>query len=139
MALDSLKRHCVNLLRAKIELPARAENDWSIVLPDGCRCKLCSTLASFLADSSKARFEWPLAKDGRRHIHGRLEADELPVQHETRRSGRPFTLVLRKTKELFSRDARERRSWKSDLDWLTKKAGTGHPQRTRRATQRTNA
>ncbi len=122
MALDSFQRHCVNLLEAKIELPARAEDDWSIVLPEGCRCKLCGTLASFLADSSKARFEWPLAKDGRRHIHGRLDADELPVQHETRRSGRPFTLVLRKTKELFDRDARERLSWKSDLDWLTKRA-----------------
>jgi hypothetical protein len=81
-------------------------------------------LASFLADSSNKRFEWPLAKDGRRHIHGRLDANELPVQHETRRSGRPYTLVLRKTEELFERDARERRSWKSDLDWLSKRAST---------------
>ena len=131
MALDSFQRHCVRHLKVKIELPARADDDWSIALPEDCRCKLCGTLASFLTDSSKERLEWPLAKEGRRHVHGRLDADELPVQHETWRSGRPYTLVLRKTKELFERDARERRSWKSDLDWLTKRASTSRSRRTR--------
>ena len=138
-ALDSIRRHCVNRLEARIALPARTEDDWSITPPKGCSCRLCDTLDAFLTDSSKERLEWPLAKEGRRHVHGRIDAYELPVRHQTRRSGRPYTLVLSKTKELFEQHARERRSWQTDLDWLTKKAGTGHPQRTRRATQRTNA
>ena len=37
------------------------------------------------------------------------------MRHETRRSGRPYTLILSKTEELFEREARERRSWQSDL------------------------
>jgi hypothetical protein len=59
----------------------------------------------------------------RRHIHEGLDASELPVHHETRRSGRPYTLILSKTKELFEQEARERRSWESDLAWLRRQLG----------------
>ena len=93
-----------------IPSPARA-----VALPDGCRCELCSRLGAFLADPVRQRLEWPLAQQSRGHIHQRIDASELPVRHETRRSGRPYTLILSKTKELFEREARERRSWQSDL------------------------
>jgi hypothetical protein len=56
-------------------------------------------------------------------VHGRLDAHELPVRHETRRSGRPFSLVLSKTSALFEREAAERRSWQADLEWLARMAG----------------
>ena len=46
-------------------------------------------------------FEWPLAKDRRAHVHGVRESHDLPVSHQTRRSGPPYTLVLRKTEALF--------------------------------------
>jgi hypothetical protein len=64
---------------------ARSAGDWSIALPDGCR------------------------------IHQWIDASELPVHHETRRSGRPYTLILSKMGELFEGEARERRSWQSEL------------------------
>ena len=67
--------------------------------------------------------EWPLAQQLRRHVHDRIDAHELPVRHETRRSGRPFTLVLEKTRALFEREAAARRSWQADRDWLAKLAG----------------
>ena len=51
-------------------------------------------------------------------MHRRLDDHELPVRHETRRSGSPFTLVLTKTEGLFKREATERRSWQPDLAWL---------------------
>lgn len=41
---------------------------------------------------------------GCQHIHSRIDVTELPVTHHTRRSGRPYTLVLIKTHELFARD-----------------------------------
>ena len=72
----------------------------------------------FLVDPQRARLEWPLAKEGRRHVLRRLDAHELPVLHETRRSGRPYTLVLTKNRELFEREAAERRAWQADLEWL---------------------
>jgi hypothetical protein len=42
------------------------------------------------------------------------------VTHTTRRKGRPFTLILEKTAELFERDAAERLSWQQELQWLNK-------------------
>ena len=114
-ALAALTRHCIGQLKARLAQPARSAGDWSIVLPDGCRCELCSSLGTFLADPVRQRLEWPLAQQSRGHIHQRIDASELPVRHETRRSGRPYTLILSKTEELFEREARERRSWQSDL------------------------
>lgn len=118
LSVGALERHCARLLERRLSVPARADDDWSIALPGGCRCQLCRTLAGFLAAPDRRRFEWPLAKEGRRHVHQRLDTHELPVLHETRRSGRPFTLVLTKTKALFDREANERRRWQADLDWL---------------------
>ena len=43
---------------------------------------------------------------------------ELPVHHQTRRSGRPYTLVLTKTDALFEREREERQRDQSDLAWL---------------------
>ena len=37
------------------------------------------------------------------HVHRRIEGAELPVTHQTRRTGSPYTLVLTKTPELFER------------------------------------
>lgn len=117
--LETIQRNCVRRLEARLEPPARDEDDWSIALPPGCDCELCDTLGEFLADPEESRLEWPLAKDGRKHVHRRIDAHELPVRHETRRSGRPYTLVLTKTEALFEREAAQRRSWQADLEWLT--------------------
>lgn len=46
-----------------------------------------------------------LVKDGRADIHQQVDRHGLPVSHTTRRTGRPFTLVLTKTRALFQREA----------------------------------
>ncbi|MDP9121087.1 MAG: 2OG-Fe(II) oxygenase, partial [Acidobacteriota bacterium] len=125
--LDTLEQRCTRLLETRLERSARNEGDWSIALPGSCRCNLCDTLATFLSDPAKSRLEWPLAKDGRQHVHGKLDTYELPVRHETRRSGRPYSLVLTKTTALFEREAAERRSWQADLEWLARRAGAMGP------------
>ena len=114
--------HCVSDLTTRLRAPARAKDNWSIPAPDRCRCTLCGTLARFLLAPDQVRFEWPLAKDQRAHIHGMVDSHDLPVSHTTRRTGRPFTLVLVKTDALFLRDAAERRFWRGELGWLTKMA-----------------
>jgi hypothetical protein len=81
---------------------------------------LCGTLGAFLRDPKRRAFEWPLAKDGRRHVHVRIDGVELPVRHETRRQGRPYTLVLTKTETLFERERLTRERNEADLAWLSK-------------------
>jgi len=105
-------------LRARLAGPARAADDWSMKLPGGCACELCDTLRSFLEDPARRTMEWPLAKDRRSHVHSRIDQAELPVSHQTRRQGRPFTLVLTKTAQLFEREAQQRTRDQADLNWL---------------------
>jgi hypothetical protein len=83
---------------------------------------VCETLAGFLTAADRTRFEWPLAKPQRAHVHHAIDAADLPVRHTTRRVGRPYTLVLTKTPDLFVRDAEERKTSERDLEWLTRTA-----------------
>jgi hypothetical protein len=116
--LDVVARHCAARLEARLARPARATDDWSIELPKGCRCELCQILGAFLGDKARRSFEWPLAEQRRRHVHSRIDGAELPVDHQTRRSGRPYTLVLRKTDALHAREREARRRDQADLSWL---------------------
>jgi hypothetical protein len=59
-----------------------------------------------------------LAKDRRAHVHGTITRYEIPVSHVIRRVGSPYTLVLTKTRALFTRDVAERATWARDLAWL---------------------
>jgi hypothetical protein len=114
-----LAADCAARLRARLARPQRAAGDWSIELPaGGCACPLCGTLRGFLAGSSRRTLEWPLAQQGRQHLHVRIDAAELPVTHVTRRQGRPYTLVLTKTDALFAREQEARRTDETDLAWL---------------------
>ena len=114
-----LAADCAARLRARLARPQRASGDWSIGLPaGGCTCDLCDTLRVFLEDQSRRACEWPLAKQGRQHVHSRIDAAEMPVTHVTRRQGRPYTLVLKKTEALFAREQEARIRDETDLEWL---------------------
>ncbi|NLC35816.1 MAG: 2OG-Fe(II) oxygenase [Alcaligenaceae bacterium] len=112
--LSGVHKHCMNVLAARLQQPARKPDDWSMDPPRGCD----PTLAVFLRNPTQRRLEWPLAKPGRQIIHQFIDAHELPVTHETRRTGRPFTLVLEKTSKLFKHEANERSRWKTEVSWL---------------------
>src|SRR5205807_8186276 len=88
---DEIARDCVRRLAAILAQPQREHDDWSIAWT-GCRCELCDTLGTFLGSRAQRIFEWPLAKDGRRHVHTQMDSADLPVRHQTRRQGRPHTL-----------------------------------------------
>lgn len=124
-------QHCRETLAVRLGMPVREKDNWSVPAPPGCACRLCGTLARFLGASDQEQFEWPLAKDQRAHIHRILDAHDLPVNHTTRRAGRPFTLVLTKTEALFEREATERETWERDLVWLTSTAGAFESRPTR--------
>jgi hypothetical protein len=121
-----LAADCAARLRVRLARPQRAPGDWSIELPaGGCACELCDTLQAFLSDKSRRTFEWPLAQQRRQHIHARIDAADLPVNHLTRRQGRPYTLVLSKTDALFAREREARIRDESDLEWLEAKWAPG--------------
>lgn len=115
---DEIARDCARRLAAILARPRREDHDWSIVWT-GCRCELCDTLGTFLGSRTQRTFEWPLATDGRRHVHTQIDSADLPVRHQTRRQGRPYTLVLTKTDELFTRATTAQHTADADLRWLT--------------------
>jgi predicted 2-oxoglutarate/Fe(II)-dependent dioxygenase YbiX len=116
--LDALASHCRRRLWERLGQPPRTADDWSITALDGCGCEICAKLDAFLTDPAQRELGWPLAKPGRAHVHHRIDGAELPIRHQTRRSGRPYTLVLTKTDELFGRETGSRRRDQADLDWL---------------------
>ena len=123
-ATGPVEDYCRRRLSARLARPPRAEDDWSVEFPAGCSCELCARLEEFLGDPARRSFDWPLATERRRHVHARIDNAELPVRHETRRSGRPYTLVLTKTEALFERDRQARLGAEADLAWLN---GPGLP------------
>lgn len=123
--LDVVAQHCATRLTARLARPRRTDDDWSIEFPTGCNCNLCDMLGRFLSDPARQSFEWPLAKDGRRHVHSRLDGAETPVSHQTRRTGRPYTLVLTKTEALFERDREARSRDETDVALLIGGWGAG--------------
>jgi hypothetical protein len=122
--LDAIAQHCAGRLRSRLARRPRAQDDWCVDLPEGCGCELCGRLAAFLAGSADRVLEWPLAEQRRRHVHARIDAAELPVHHQTRRTGRPYTLVLTKTAAIFEHEAASRCRDEADLDWLRPRAVT---------------
>ena len=116
---DDLAADCADALQDRLTRPERADDDWSLTVPVGCACELCETLGAFLCDPARRTTEWRLAKQGRQHIHGRIDAAELPVSHTTRRSGSPYTLVLTKQAQLFDQERQARHRDQRDLNWLT--------------------
>lgn len=118
--LKRLHSHCTQDLKIRLAAPTRTEDDWSIAESVRCSCKLCTIFGRYLRARDQVLLEWPLAKDDRQHIHRTIDSHDLPVTHVTRRIGRPFTLVLKKTAAIFERDAVEHRLWHKSLRWLTK-------------------
>ncbi|MFD5571140.1 2OG-Fe(II) oxygenase [Streptomyces cadmiisoli] len=112
-----IARDCAERLAAIVARTPRDPDDWSMTW-SGCGCDLCDVLGAFLTSRSRRIHEWPLAKAGRRHVHTRIDTAALPVRHETRRQGRPYTLVLTKTSELFTREQDIQSTAQSDLTWL---------------------
>jgi hypothetical protein len=119
-AIRRLAEDCTHRILARAARPQRADGDWSITLPEGCACDLCTELRGFLSDPARTSWEWPLAEPRRRHVHDRIDRAELPVRHSTRRQGRPYTLVLTKLPDLFERERDARAQDRSNLERITR-------------------
>jgi hypothetical protein len=122
--LAPVQAYCVQALAGRLAQPPRTENDCSITPPADCVRipELGETLVRFLSSPTQQRLEWLLAEDKQQTIRQFIDRHELPVQHETRRSSRPYILVLEKLPTLFEREMAERQFWASELAWLQRAA-----------------
>ena len=115
-----LAADCAARLRRRLALPQRAAGDWSIDPASGrLHLRAVRHPRNVPRGPAATTFEWPLAKQRRQHIHGRIDNAELPVTHVTRRQGSPYTLVLTKTDALFTGEHSARETAETDLEWLT--------------------
>lgn len=120
-------RGLAKAIRRALSVPVRDLDDWAIDAKLSCGCGLCRELGEFLADRETRFLAWPLAKAKRQHIHRECDQHDLPVTHTTRREGRPYTLLLRKTDALFARERARREKLETDLAWLERQLETsGH-------------
>ncbi|MEV6682887.1 2OG-Fe(II) oxygenase [Streptomyces erythrochromogenes] len=119
-AFQNLADHCADRLTAALTRPVRAADDWSLTPAGTCPsgCGLCPDLDAFLTSDTRRVMEWPLAKEGRRHLHSRIDLAGLPVSHTTRRQGRPYVLVMAKTEAVFTSEQAARTRAETDLAWL---------------------
>jgi hypothetical protein len=124
-SLAPVHAHCAGVIDRCLDVPVRAQGDWSISLPlhYGLLGNLADPLRRFLVSSDQKRLEWPLAEQARQLVQRFIDQHELPLTHTTRRSGRPYTLVLEKTEALFTHASAERAQWEKDRAWLIRTAG----------------
>lgn len=118
-----LHRAVISGLRSAIAAPTRPANDWSLHPRLGCKCGDCAELAKFLGDEKAQTLDWPLAQDRRHHIHQIIDAAALPVEHTTRRQGRPYILQLRKLPGIKKKEAEYRRFQRDLLRRLNARLG----------------
>jgi len=123
LGLAPVHAHCVQVLHMRLAQPQRDEDDWSITPPATiCKYEPGKTLAQFLRAPNQRVLQWRAVQDVRQTVERIIAQYELPVQHETLRTSRPYILRLEKMPSLFTREAAERRQWASDLDWLQQTA-----------------
>jgi len=111
----------INNLKTEIDSQPRAADDWSIWDKNTCNCADCGTLNLFLQSKDATMKVWPLAKRRRQHIHRIIDAMRLPITHQTKRTGSPQQLVLKKTNKLFTQENTRRIKLNSTLELLNKK------------------
>ena len=117
--LEPIAQHAADMLRIELSRPERREGDWSVAgFRQSSCCQDCKELDVFLADSIRKQHIWPMARPRREHIHRRIDEAELPVTHQTRREGSPHKLVLTKTTDVFTRDAKRRSAALAELDTI---------------------
>lgn len=102
-----LRKVCLERLAGLASRPSRAPDDWSIDFALRCSCEDCKALGGFLRSNLTA-LDLPLGKERREHLHVLIDNAGLPVLHATRREGRPYTLQLRKDRNLFRRETEHR-------------------------------
>ena len=68
-----------------------------------CDCELCDGLRDFCADPEATVWEIATNQGNRKHIRYQCRNADISIEFETRRRGRPYTLVCTKTRAWYER------------------------------------
>ncbi|KAL4429213.1 hypothetical protein ABPG77_010192 [Micractinium sp. CCAP 211/92] len=129
-ALLALTRGTAQRLRVMAQPLLAAQKDWRLEgVSLGCPCGDCMTVQRFLMDPTKATMAMPLAEKRGKHVHQALDrrAPGL-VTHVTQRTGRPYSLILTKTRAQWEKNKVEGQRLQgraSELEQLLPAAGAG--------------
>ncbi len=98
---NSFCEHIAESLQRELEEGLRKEDDWSIIINLRCRCEHCKITQSFLRSKTESKKIWPLVQQYRNHISDCLRNLDLPIEIHVEEKGRPYTLVITKTDQLY--------------------------------------
>ena len=84
------------------QLGLRDKEDWRIPVKSSCSCSDCKLLDQFLNQRDAQQKIWPLIESARSHITQEVKKLGIPIDCIVEHTGRPYKLILTKTKELYS-------------------------------------
>jgi hypothetical protein len=99
--ISILQIHVKNRLVSEQSQGAPDPENWSITDKPKCKCAECKVLAHYLSDKDAKDKIWPLLQDTRRHVEHELSQMKVPVNYKVDKKGRPYKLVLMKSKEIY--------------------------------------
>ena len=109
-------------LLARSSTPPAEPRDWSIAADVACDCDLCRKLSIFCQDPVVREARFPVRQDLRDHLRLAIERQELDLDHETERRGRPYSLVCTKNRASHKRRNTEYVGDVSRMRWLLESA-----------------
>jgi hypothetical protein len=92
-------------------IPPAKPDDW--ILRDqalACRCQLCSQVMKFALNPEEKCLRLPINQQARQHVQNEIDRAGLEMTHKTERRGRPFTLILTKSRWRYEARTREYRA-----------------------------
>lgn len=105
--------------------PPEPPSDWRLRNQrTSCRCEDCQRLMAFVRDPNEQVARFPLAQNRRQHVRSKIDECDLEMTYETERRGRPFTLVLTKTRW---RHEERQKVYEADLTRMETLAGMTSP------------
>lgn len=107
-SFTALWRGSADFLLSRSPAPPATPSDWTLpadVLR--CDCERCGALRRFCADPEATEHRVRAVQWARDHLTDRIDRSGLDLRHETDKRGRPYTLVVFKTRASYERRLRE--------------------------------
>lgn len=106
-------------LEQALAQPERAPHDHSVRHQEwACGCADCREVITWAESPRGTALVWPAAEARRRHVEAQVTASGAPIEMNTLRQGRPYSLVLRKIGDLWHEDRLRRQAWLNALQTL---------------------
>lgn len=107
-AFAALWRHGAGFLLSRSGTPPAPPADWKLPTANlRCRCRHCADLRGFCAHPERTQYRVRAVQQTRGHLTDRIDGSGLDLGHQTEKRGRPYTLVVSKTRASHERRLRE--------------------------------